>query len=566
MSLEDDPRFTLGKDPIPGDNPAGESVRYETIFDELEGMISKMDSGGPNAVPWDKVAATSTDILRDHSKDILVGAYATFALYRQESYAGLAIGLQILRDMVDSYWDGLTPPKKRERARVSAFEWIGERIGQTLETAEITQDDAPNIVAAYTALSELDDLLNAKLESQSAALGSLMRPLRELSQKAEGMLAEAAAAQEAAEAAAAAQAQEAETAAAAPATAEGAPATAPAAPPAAGAPSPTAPAPPAAGPAPSAAAPTVAASTFDSADLAKSIGELQRSLRGFAEALRRGSPADPRGYWLNRVATWLPITHLPPVEGGNTALPEIDTDTKAAIENRLKEGDDAAVLTAAENALSDAPFWLAAHRFSAAALAQLGEDYAGARAAVIGELAAFLRRFPELPGLRFSSGEPFADGPTAAWIGDEVLAGGGASGGGGEQGGWDAGLSQARQAAAKGKINDGFGILTTGRQTAPSGRARFLWDLRQAEFCLDNGEVVPAGRLLETLDDEYHELGLADWEPDIGLQVAALLLKCYATAGDRLGVADGTAAARMARLQATVCRFDMSSAVALMKP
>jgi type VI secretion system protein VasJ len=292
---------------------------------------------------------------------------------------------------------------------------------------------------------------------------------------------------------------------------------------------------------------------------------MQRNLRSFAEALRAGNPADPRAYLLLRAAAWLPITHLPPVEDGKTALPDMDGDAVAGLENRLKAGDMPAVLESAEGNFANAPYWLAAHRYSAAALARMGDDYADARAVVVGQLAAFLRRFPEVPTLRFTSGAPFADPATAAWIQDEVAT---AAGGGGAAGAaaWDVALSSARQAAIKGKINDAFGILTSGRQSAPSGRARFLWDLRQAEFCFDNGEVVPAARLLEILDDEYHELGLADWDPDIGLQVAELLLKCYAKAGDRLGAADGAPSARVARLQATLCRLDMTKAVTLMKP
>lgn len=551
MSFEDDPRITVGSDPIPGGEPAGTSVRYEPIFDELEAMIGKMETEGPNAVPWDKVAKTSVEILRDHSKDILVAAYATVALYREEGFPGLAIGLKITRDMVDGYWDNLTPPKKRERARVSAVEWIAERLGPMVEDAEMAPADAPALVAAYKTLTELDDLLGTKLEGQSVALGTLTRPLRELNHSAEAAVAEAAAA---AEAQAASGTDAGDDAAAA--DAGTAPATMP-----------DAAAQPAAAPAPASTAtpPSAASVSFDSADLDKSISDMQHSLRGFADALRAGNPADPRAYWLLRTAAWLPITRPPPVEDGKTALPEMDNDTVVSIENQLKAGDLRAALEAAEGNVANAPYWLAAHRFSAAALAQHGDDYADARQVVIGQLAAFLRRFPEIPNLRFSSGAPFADEATAAWIQDEVLAGGGA-GGGVDEAAWEAGLSSARQAASKGKINDAYGIFTSGRQSAPNSRARFLWDLRQAEFCYETGDIVPAVRLLETLDDEYNERGLAEWDPDIGLQMAELLLKCYAKAGNTLGVEDGSESVRVARLQAIVCRLDMSKALSLMKP
>ena len=557
MSVADDPRAGLGKTPIPGDAPAGINVAYEESFDALQTEVSKMEADGPTAVRWKEVIRMATAILENESKDLKVAAYLTFGLYREEGYKGLALGLTIVKDMIDSFWEGLWPPQKRERARCGSVDWIAERIGPTAQNEPPKPDDAEAVIAAYAAIDAIDQLLSEKLTKESPALTDLLRPLRGYAQEAERNKQEAEEkAKKAAEAAAAKEAAaEAGDGEAAPegdaAPAASAPAT----------PAPAAPSAPA--PAPAAAAP-VSAPGVSSANLDKSVGDIGRAMRDLANALRAANPADARAYELLRQAVWLPVKRLPPADGGKTMLPEVPPDEIKAITSLLQSGDYRTVINRAEPMIVGAPFWFGAHRLVASAMKQLGGEFAGAHAAVCGTTGTFIKRFPDVVDLSFQTGSPFVDEQTKAWLDGEVLAGPGGGGGGAGQP-WNDALGEARQLAMGGKVKDGAALFATGRRSAAGGRERCLWDLAQARYCLEANALAAALPIAEALDAEVAAENLENFDPSLTADAAELLLRCYNHQDiEKLRTPEESRAAR-AGAEARLCRLDVATAISLMK-
>lgn len=94
--VEDHALSKIGAEPISESNPCGENIRYESVFEELEAELAKQESLNSETVNWKHVAELSSGILKDSSKDLLVGAYLTQALLINEGYVGLAVGLKIL--------------------------------------------------------------------------------------------------------------------------------------------------------------------------------------------------------------------------------------------------------------------------------------------------------------------------------------------------------------------------------------------------------------------------------------------------------------------------------------
>ena len=164
----------LGKEPIPGDNPAGSDCRYETAFETLQAEIDKLSS--PTAegkVDWAKVTQWAADILAGKSKDLTVASYLAVGLVRERQVKGLDEGLQVFKDLVENYWDTMYPPKKRMRGREGALSWWLEKTEDVL--VDLKPD--PLAVELVQRLQENIRLLDGFL-AEKMPEPPLLRPLQ----------------------------------------------------------------------------------------------------------------------------------------------------------------------------------------------------------------------------------------------------------------------------------------------------------------------------------------------------------------------------------------------------
>ncbi|MCC8938658.1 type VI secretion system ImpA family N-terminal domain-containing protein [Bradyrhizobium sp. Arg62] len=162
---------------MPGPLPAGNNVRQAAVFKRLEAEVRRMDLDGPAAVDWSKVNTLSLNILSNRSKDILVACRATYGLFRVEGYEGLAVGLGVLRGLVEAHWEGLFPPVTRDDARAAAIDWL-LRLGPALAANEPTEADASAVIAACDALDGLARALGGKPVNRQVTLDVLFRALQ----------------------------------------------------------------------------------------------------------------------------------------------------------------------------------------------------------------------------------------------------------------------------------------------------------------------------------------------------------------------------------------------------
>lgn len=533
MSEFADARALHGAASVPGAAPAGADVRGAAEFEELEAEVRRMDADGPNAVDWRKVGALSLNILSNQSKDILVASWATYGLFRTEGYQGLAVGLGILRGMVDAHWDGLFPPVKRERARVGAMDWLVGRIAPVVIERAPSEADYPAVLAAYDALDDLDRQLGEKLQKEQVALGELVRALRPHNEEAKRAI--AAAAERAAEAARAAE----EAATAAEARAAEPEQTAAAL---------TATAPPSAAAAAAATAPVGA-----DGDWTGFVERLPDVLRQAAAALRIASPTDPKAYLLNRVGSWLRLDALPPDTGGRTMVFP-PADSIAALEAKASAGQHADVVALAEEIAWTGPFWLDAHRHAATALQQMGPSFEPAAMAVRAAVALLVTRFPRVLEFHFNDGRPFADDETRAW------AAVGAAQGSGTRDPLDAAVAEAHKMLAGGQPQAALEKLSRALDGASGARARFVGQLAQARFCMDTGFVTTAVPLLEHMEEVVAARDLESWEPALALDVAELRFRAMTHSDAQQLIEEPRRRTALDQIRTRVARIDIARA------
>lgn len=508
--MPDDSVAALGKTPIAGPSPAGASARYEPEFEKLAGEIAKLESvEGRASIRWEDVVSLSTSLLSSKSKDLLVAGYLVLGLCRKQGYAGLAAGLQVCRDMIATFWDGLFPEKNRLRARSAALQWMAERVGAAVrEMRAPSRSDGEILTSCTTLIEELSSLVGDRFPEEGPDLGELRRAVQE---KLEAIPSEAPAAPEEAEG---------ET----PAAVE-------------------------------AAAP-VPLGPIGSADEARqALTGPCRQLLEIAEALRKIRPTDPLSYRLLRLALWADLVEAPPSADGVTQLSGGDPAFAAEQEKRLDAGEYDAVIADCEARFPSDPWWLDLHFFVIRAMEGLGRPYAAARKVVENMVAGAVRSVPSLVDLKFADGTPLAGEAARLWVLNELgaLPGkGGVGGGGGRP--TEAVLPEARKLAARKEFDRAAALMQKAMQGATSRRDRFAARLDMAKLCLEGGRADLARPLLEALDEESRAFPLEEWEPDLCVELCTELVKCHSTL---------SSPEKAEEAYGRLCRLDLAAALAL---
>ena len=76
----------LGTTPIAGENPAGEDIRYDQLFEKLQAEVDVKPSAGTGGTNWNRVEELASTILATRSKDVLVASYLAVGLLHTKGY------------------------------------------------------------------------------------------------------------------------------------------------------------------------------------------------------------------------------------------------------------------------------------------------------------------------------------------------------------------------------------------------------------------------------------------------------------------------------------------------
>jgi type VI secretion system protein ImpA len=137
--------------PIPGDNPAGEDLRYSPTYDLIKKARradDPLDRGDwqreIKTSDWDAVIATAVDALINKSKDLQIAAWLTEALVATEGFSGLAIGLKMLTGFLRDSWEHVYPEIEEGDLdfRVGPIEFMNEKLWLALKQVPLTDKDA----------------------------------------------------------------------------------------------------------------------------------------------------------------------------------------------------------------------------------------------------------------------------------------------------------------------------------------------------------------------------------------------------------------------------------------
>jgi type VI secretion system protein ImpA len=574
--------------PIGGDNPAGPSLRAEAVYQQIK--LARFEEDDVPQGDWKRerkvadyvqVVRLATDVLARQSKDLQVAAWLTEAWTRREGFAGLGRGIELLRNLLDRFWEHVHPePEDGDlEVRAAPLESVGSEEAVRSDSARHAEWQAAVAAGKVSAdafdaglektpvswlrarCAELDaamaglDALAALCEERFGEVAPRFVKLRETLQEVRHAAGQLLARRQESPGAPGDQPEE-HTSAASAGTAEppnsaGAEAPGPAVgepeiPEAEGAPL-------ADGDAPTA----ITIDAVRNAGPPASREEAAARLAALARWLRAQRPADPAPYLVLRGLRWGELR-----AGGAEVDPRLLEAPPTAERVRLKtlalDERWAELLEAAEEVMA-APYgrgWLDLQRYVAAACAALGPEYDAVRAAAGGALRGLLAELPALPAMTLMDDTPTANAETRAWL---------------EQAGivpadgadlpapvlpMGAAEERARARAAAGEPHKAVEILAAAAAGERSARARFLLRARAAEVMVDAEMEAVALPILRELAEQAQRHALDEWEAgDVAARPLATLYRCLEKTGDGAGERDA--------LYLRICRLDPLLAIRL---
>lgn len=143
--------FATLLEPIAGENPAGESLRYDGVYDSIQ-EARRAEEDLPmgewqrdvKAADWRAAINLSTEVTANKTKDLQIGVWFVEALVKRHGFAGLRDGLRLLRELQDKFWDGLYPEIEDGdlEFRAGPLNWLNEKLPPSIRQIPVTESDA----------------------------------------------------------------------------------------------------------------------------------------------------------------------------------------------------------------------------------------------------------------------------------------------------------------------------------------------------------------------------------------------------------------------------------------
>jgi type VI secretion system protein ImpA len=565
--------------PIPGENPGGQNLRYAPVYDKIK-EARREDDDAPQGdwqverktADYPLVLKLAGEALAAKSKDIQIAVWITEALFKTESFSGLRAGIDLLRGLIENFWDHLYPEIEDGdfELRAAPLDWLGSRQDSALRNLPLTRvkgsswykfkearsvgyetdaDDSDKQEVRATAVAEgkmtmedwdaafnstpksffvdleatldstlegleaLGTLCDEKFTSDAPSFGPLRSTLEELRHTVHQLLQKKREA-EPDEAAPEASAEEAETEESS-AWSESEPA---------------------------AAAPRKARSK--GGPLAPEPVDKEDAFQrvvSVASYLRREDPYSATPYLLLRGLRFGELRSIGP-DLDPSQLEAPSTEIRQSLKKAAMEADWPQVIEIAESAMGMpcGRGWLDLQRYVYRAAYELG--YQQIQAAVRTEVNALLSDYPSLRQATLMDDTPSANPETQAWL-DEIAPAATAApepaysppvfvheeahpAADGEPEAPDANMLAA-EAAAAGRYQEAIEILMREAAMEKSGRGRFQRRLQLAQLCLSIGYEQIAHPILDQITSEIDARGLEGWEaPELVAQPFSLLYQC----------------------------------------
>ena len=135
--------------PIPGDNPSGQDLRYAPVYDKIK--EARREDDDLNQGDWQRerkvadhvaVVKLAQEAIATQSKDLQLAAWLAESLIKTKGFAGLFDGLTLCHGLIEKFWDTLYPAIEDGdlELRAMPLDWIGSRLDLPLKGVALCKD------------------------------------------------------------------------------------------------------------------------------------------------------------------------------------------------------------------------------------------------------------------------------------------------------------------------------------------------------------------------------------------------------------------------------------------
>lgn len=160
--------------PLPGDDPAGPSLRYDRAMSDIRRARECDDPSLPmgewdrplKKADWPAVVLLGTRLLAERSKDLQIAAWLTEAWVHLHDLAGLQAGISLMVGLVERHWDGVHPRLDDDgdcEARIAPLVWLNENLPLALRL-QISLTEWPERRPPRITLEDWDQSLRPRPE------------------------------------------------------------------------------------------------------------------------------------------------------------------------------------------------------------------------------------------------------------------------------------------------------------------------------------------------------------------------------------------------------------------
>ena len=600
--------------PISEDKPSGENLRYAPVYEKIK-EARREDDDAPQGLwqrerkvaDWVLTVKLIGETLATKTKDLQLAAWLAEAMLKREGVAGLRDTIELIRGLLENFWDTLYPEVEDGDAefRTAPLQWVGDRLEIPLKQSGITKsglswfqykesrvvgteesantnekkvkrtaeiaagkipqedfdkavDESPksyyvNLLATFDgameSIASLKEVCDQKFGDVAPNFSTLERTLEEVRQNVHILLQKKREKEPDAPVAAAEPEPEPEPELPPAAVSVGAAAAAPA---------------------------RRAALSAEPVDRNDAIARIVAC----AKYLRQQEPYNPAPYLMLRGLRWGELR-----AGGDsinqTLLAAPSSEIRQSLKKASLESNWTETLETAETAMGMecGRGWIDLQRYAVRACDQLGFNYYPLRIAIVSGLRAILKDYPQILQMTMMDDTPTANAETMAWINQEVAPPppppveaaappppppepaypafqSSTNSQPGVEEPPDA-FELAMKAARSGRANEGIELLMREMTSERSGRGRFQRKSQLAQLCVSSGHQTIAFPILQDLAGEIERRKLEDWEePEMVAHPLAMLYKCL----DRDAAPDDRQ-----KLYAWICRLDPLQALNVVK-
>jgi len=167
--------------PIPGENPSGIDLRYDTkllIHDKIKEARRQDDELSQGAWQSERKVANfplvvklAQDTLATVSKDLQVSAWLTEALLQTQRFDGLRQGLELTLNLLTEFWDTIYPVVEDGdwELRSAPLNFIGDKLEFPLRSAPVVGSGFSWYVFKYSREVGYEDQAKTDLEKKKRA-------------------------------------------------------------------------------------------------------------------------------------------------------------------------------------------------------------------------------------------------------------------------------------------------------------------------------------------------------------------------------------------------------------